>query len=116
MLDKPIFIRWFTDIRLDDVAIVGGQNASPGELYRELSHAGVRVPNGFAICAQAPSDYPEFAAFLVECGIDSMSLNLDAVLPTTRAVLELEATRAAATACVEPVPAATRSEIACVAR
>ncbi len=32
------------------------------------------------ICGQAPSDYPEFAAFLIECGIDSLSLTLDAVL------------------------------------
>jgi pyruvate,water dikinase len=36
------------------------------------------------ICGQAPSDYPEFARFLVECGIDSISLNPDAVLPTAR--------------------------------
>jgi phosphoenolpyruvate synthase/pyruvate phosphate dikinase len=38
---------------------------------------------------------PEFARFLVECGIDSMSLNPDAVLRTTRHVLEVEATRVA---------------------
>lgn len=43
------------------------------------------------LCGQAPSDYPEFARFLVECGIDSMSLNPDAVLPTTALVLEVEA-------------------------
>jgi len=42
------------------------------------------------ICGQAPSDYPEFAAFLVEQGIDSISLNPDAVLATTVAILELE--------------------------
>jgi pyruvate,water dikinase len=42
------------------------------------------------LCGQAPSDYPEFAEFLVECGIDSMSLNPDAVLPTTRLLLEVE--------------------------
>jgi phosphoenolpyruvate-protein kinase (PTS system EI component) len=46
------------------------------------------------LCGQAPSDYPEFARFLVECGIDSMSLNPDAVLRTTRQVLEVEAERA----------------------
>jgi pyruvate,water dikinase len=34
------------------------------------------------ICGQAPSDFPEFADFLVECGIDSMSLNPDVVLST----------------------------------
>lgn len=42
------------------------------------------------ICGQAPSDYPEFAEFLVECGIDSLSLNPDTVLPTTLRILEVE--------------------------
>ncbi|MEW5848735.1 MAG: phosphoenolpyruvate synthase [Myxococcota bacterium] len=42
------------------------------------------------ICGQAPSDYPEFARFLVEEGIDSISLNPDAVLRTTLAVVALE--------------------------
>ncbi|HSK30416.1 MAG TPA: phosphoenolpyruvate synthase, partial [Candidatus Limnocylindria bacterium] len=45
------------------------------------------------ICGQAPSDYPEFAAFLVELGIDSISLNPDAVLKTTIKILEMEASR-----------------------
>jgi pyruvate,water dikinase len=42
------------------------------------------------LCGQAPSDYPEMAEFLVELGIDSMSLNPDSVLRTTRLVLEVE--------------------------
>ncbi len=42
------------------------------------------------LCGQAPSDYPEMAEFLVEIGIDSMSLNPDTVLATTRRVLEVE--------------------------
>ncbi|MFP4597862.1 MAG: phosphoenolpyruvate synthase [Persicimonas sp.] len=42
------------------------------------------------ICGQAPSDYPEFARFLVEQGIDSISLNPDVVLKTTLEVLEVE--------------------------
>jgi pyruvate,water dikinase len=42
------------------------------------------------ICGQAPSDYPEFAAFLVEQGIDSISLNPDTVLKTTLTILEKE--------------------------
>lgn len=42
------------------------------------------------ICGQAPSDYPEFAQFLVEQGIDSISLNPDTILKTTLAVLETE--------------------------
>lgn len=42
------------------------------------------------ICGQAPSDYPEFARFLVREGIDSMSLNPDSVLKTTVDVLKVE--------------------------
>ncbi|WP_395695035.1 phosphoenolpyruvate synthase [Nocardioides sp.] len=42
------------------------------------------------ICGQAPSDYPDMAAFLVRNGIDSISLNPDSVLRTTLSVLELE--------------------------
>jgi pyruvate,water dikinase len=42
------------------------------------------------ICGQAPSDYPEFARFLVEQGIDSMSLNPDSVLKTILMVAEVE--------------------------
>ncbi|MCX7102924.1 MAG: phosphoenolpyruvate synthase, partial [Methylobacter sp.] len=42
------------------------------------------------LCGQAPSDYPEMAEFLVDIGIDSMSLNPDTVLQTTQKVLETE--------------------------
>jgi len=46
-------VRWFKDIRLDEVAIVGGKNASLGELYSALSEQGIKVPNGFALTAEA---------------------------------------------------------------
>ena len=42
------------------------------------------------ICGQAPSDYPEFAQFLVEKGINSISLNPDTVIQTTHTILETE--------------------------
>ncbi len=42
------------------------------------------------ICGQAPSDYPEFARFLVEKGISSISLNADTVLQTTQLILKVE--------------------------
>jgi pyruvate,water dikinase len=42
------------------------------------------------ICGQAPSDFPDFADFLVECGIDSMSLIPDTVIKTRLAVAEKE--------------------------
>src|SRR5690348_16987183 len=49
-------VRWFKDLRLDDVPLVGGKNASLGELYANLGGAGVRVPNGFALTADAYRD------------------------------------------------------------
>jgi len=42
------------------------------------------------LCGQAPSDYPDMAEFLVRVGIESMSLNPDTVVKTTRQVLDLE--------------------------
>jgi pyruvate, water dikinase len=50
------YIRWFKDIRLEDVPLVGGKTASLGELYSALSPEGVRVPNGFALTAGAYRD------------------------------------------------------------
>jgi pyruvate,water dikinase len=50
---RTTYIRWFREIRLTDTGLVGGKTASLGELYRELGAAGVRVPNGFAITAEA---------------------------------------------------------------
>ncbi|HUJ88353.1 MAG TPA: phosphoenolpyruvate synthase [Burkholderiales bacterium] len=47
------YIRFFNEIGIDDVPSVGGKNASLGEMYRELMPQGVRIPNGFAITAQA---------------------------------------------------------------
>lgn len=47
------YIRFFEDIGVNDVPLVGGKNASLGEMYRELAPRGVKVPNGFAITADA---------------------------------------------------------------
>lgn len=49
-----------------------------------------RCGRKIGICGQAPSDYPEFARFLVELGIDSISLNPDAVLATRLRIAEME--------------------------
>jgi pyruvate,water dikinase len=49
----PRYIRYFNEIGIDDVPSVGGKNASLGEMYRALTRQGVRVPNGFAITAEA---------------------------------------------------------------
>ena len=47
------FIRWFRDVTIADIPLVGGKNASLGEMVRELSGRGVRVPDGFAVTAEA---------------------------------------------------------------
>ena len=49
-----------------------------------------KIGRKIGICGQAPSDYPEFARFIVECGIDSMSLNSDTVIKTTLDIIETE--------------------------
>ncbi len=49
----PKFILWFEEISKGDVPIVGGKNASLGEMYQNLSERGVKVPPGFAITAEA---------------------------------------------------------------
>ncbi len=43
------YIKWFSDIRASDVSLVGGKNASLGEMISQLTQKGVPVPNGFAI-------------------------------------------------------------------
>jgi pyruvate, water dikinase len=53
MTVKSPYVRWFEELRLTDVAAVGGKNASLGELYSQLAREGVRVPPGFALTAQA---------------------------------------------------------------
>jgi len=50
------YVRWFKDIGLSDVPLVGGKTASLGELYSALSTRGVRVPNGFALTAASYRD------------------------------------------------------------
>ncbi len=59
---------------------------SIADVITRVKKAGRKI----GICGQAPSDYPEFAEFLVQCGIDSLSLTADTVLATTLRVLEME--------------------------
>ena len=56
VMTKPKYVRWFGEITYGDVPLVGGKNASLGEMYRELTPLGVRQANGFAITAQAYRD------------------------------------------------------------
>jgi pyruvate,water dikinase len=53
MKKDSAFVIPFVELSIEDVPIVGGKNASLGEMYRELKNKGVLVPNGFAITANA---------------------------------------------------------------
>ncbi|ADZ92385.1 phosphoenolpyruvate synthase [Marinomonas mediterranea] len=58
------FIKWFSELRLDDVGEVGGKNASLGEMISNLSDLNIQVPNGFATTAYA------YQTFLEESGLN----------------------------------------------
>ena len=64
------WIRWFAETSIADIPLVGGKNASLGEMYRELASRGVQVPNGFAITAEA------YWHFLKETGTDVKVRNI----------------------------------------
>ncbi|MGZ8201242.1 MAG: phosphoenolpyruvate synthase [Methylosarcina sp.] len=53
MSEQSNFIRWFKELTIEDIPLVGGKNASLGEMYRELTPQGIPIPNGFAITAEA---------------------------------------------------------------
>ncbi|TMA37155.1 MAG: hypothetical protein E6J82_19180 [Deltaproteobacteria bacterium] len=58
------FVRWFAEVGLGDVGLVGGKVASLGEMIRELSPLGIRVPDGFAITAEG------YRHFIARAGLD----------------------------------------------
>ncbi|MCM2397971.1 phosphoenolpyruvate synthase [Rhizobium sp. S95] len=57
------------------------------KVIAEANKAGAKI----GLCGQAPSDHPEFAEFLVKCGIDSMSVSPDSFMEVKRKVAETEA-------------------------
>ncbi|MFN0129263.1 MAG: phosphoenolpyruvate synthase [Verrucomicrobiales bacterium] len=64
--NSSALIRWFTELTIDDIPLVGGKNASLGEMVRELSSQGVRVPDGFAVTAEA------YRLFIRQAGLDEV--------------------------------------------
>ncbi len=60
------FIKWFADITIGDIPLVGGKNASLGEMVRELTGQGVKVPDGFAVTADA------YRHFIREAALDEL--------------------------------------------
>jgi pyruvate,water dikinase len=67
------------------------RNEAVKRLVRHVISVAQRKGRKIGICGQAPSDFPEFAEFLVECGIDSLSLNPDTAVKTCLRVAETEA-------------------------
>ncbi len=66
------------------------RNGAVEKMVAMAIDAAKRAGKKIGICGQAPSDYPEFADFLVERGINSISLNPDTVLQTTHHILQTE--------------------------
>ncbi len=64
MSEQATFIRWFNELGVGDVALVGGKNASLGEMYRELTKIDVKVPDGFAVTAAA------YRAIVAQAGLE----------------------------------------------
>ncbi len=58
------FVLWFEEVGIEDVPQVGGKNAALGEMYRNLTPLGIKVPNGFALTARA------YRFFLSESGLE----------------------------------------------
>jgi len=83
------YIRFFEDMGIEDVPIVGGKNASLGEMFQKLSGEGVRIPHGFAITAAA------YRHMLDEAGAwERLHAELDDIDPDDVAALARKAKRA----------------------
>jgi pyruvate,water dikinase len=78
--------------RDSDIVAFDFDERDPGvlEMLRQAIGGAKRNGRHVGICGQAPSDYPEVARYLVEQGIDSISLNPDSVVATVRNLVEVE--------------------------
>jgi pyruvate,water dikinase len=86
------YIRWFKDIKIGDIPTVGGKNASLGEMYRELTVQGVKIPNGFAVTAGAYWYILESAGILDELKVamaDIDKTNLDDLMKRGKVARDL---------------------------
>ena len=106
MSEQTNYIRWFKELTIEDVPLVGGKNASLGEMYRELSPQGIRIPNGFAITADA------YRYMLDQAGAwDDLHLALDDLNPEDVADLARRARRAREIIYAAPLPEDLQQQI-----
>ena len=100
------YVRWFEELGVDDVPLVGGKNASLGEMVRELTPQGIKVPNGFAVTAAAYRD------MLTAAGAwDALHDALDGLNPDDVTDLARRGAQARAIVYGAPLPAALEQEI-----
>jgi len=100
------YIRFFDEIGIEDVPLVGGKNASLGEMYRELTPQGIRVPNGFATTAAA------YRYVLDEAGLwDELHGLLDDLDPDNVGRLAEAGARARSLVYGAPLPADLQQEL-----
>jgi pyruvate,water dikinase len=75
---------------LEVAGVSNEKNEAVKELIKTLIKTAKKYRRKVGICGQGPSDFPDFAEFLVEQGIDSISLNPDTVISTTMAIVQKE--------------------------
>ncbi len=75
MAKKDEFILWFNELKIEDVNLAGGKNASLGEMYQNMSAKNVKVPNGFALTARAYNHFIDEAG--IREGIKQILSDLD---------------------------------------
>jgi pyruvate,water dikinase len=100
------YIRRFAEVGIEDVPLVGGKNASLGEMYRELTGTGIRVPNGFAILASAYREVLDAAG-----AWPRLRALLDGIDPADVTTLAGRAAEARAIVREAPIPADMANEI-----
>ena len=88
-MTNPIYVKFFEEFGIEDVSLVGGKNASLGEMYQKLSGKGVLIPNGYATTAAA------YRYMLEETGaVKALHEALDGLVPSDVADLARRGKRA----------------------
>ncbi len=101
------YIRWFRELGLGDIPSVGGKNASLGEMFRTLSSKGIRVPDGFAVTAEA------YRRVIGSSQLDRrIAAELDGLDTRRLADVSARASRIREAILSTPLPADVRAEIA----
>jgi pyruvate,water dikinase len=70
------YVKWFNEVNIDDVGIVGGKNAALGEMFSNLVPLGINIPDGFALTADA------YRHFFKDTGLDEKIKEILADLDT----------------------------------